>query len=556
MKKILLTLTLCSLGFAQIHAAIIYVSKTATGANNGTSWANAFTSLQDALNSAQDGDEIWVKNGIYFPERDLNGNSNPSNPREKCFYVGAANLNLTIRGGFNGTETNATEANPELYPTIIDGDIGTTGDNSDNNYSLVKINGGNIDFNGFTFQNAKGYIVNVYFPGAILINSTTATFARFFNCKFLNNQTSYRGAAIYAEHMNSVHIFDCYFYNNFSIEQGGALYLINKESLVQNSVFKGNSSGYGGAIKFSGGTSAEPHKVNYCTFINNTVTAAGGSIQAFSANVRITNSTFYNSTSSFGEFSIFNCNSFKVYNSIIWSPSITSPLHVGGGSNTYEVTNCIFHTTVSGTNISTNNPKFVNAPENLKLQSCSPARNAGDTTLIATEAPAPFPGVQESIVDLGANEYVKPEISSNGSTLSLNMAPSVYSAESFQWINCTTGDTIPGANNPNFTATQSGTYACVTVTADCPDTSNCVAITIVGLDDIKTEMFRIYPNPASNVINVEMENASSIRLFDIRGKLLKELNGASIYTIDVSDLTSGMYMIQSAEGQTVKFIKE
>jgi hypothetical protein len=554
MKKILLTLTLCSLGFAQIHAAIIYVSKTATGANNGTSWANAFTSLQDALNSAQDGDEIWVKNGIYFPERDLNGNSNPSNPREKCFYVGAANLNLTIRGGFNGTETNATEANPELYPTIIDGDIGTTGDNSDNNYSLVKINGGNIDFIGLTFQNAKGYNVS---PGAVLVNSFTTTFARFFNCKFLNNQSNYRGAAIYAESNNTVNIYDCYFFNNFSSDQGGALYLGNYTALVHNSVFEGCTAGYGGAIKFEYGSPAEPKKVNYCTFINNTCYFAGGSIQVYSCNnVRITNSTFYNSTSPSGEFSIFNCGSFKVYNSIIWSPSITSPLHVGGGSNTYEVANCIFHTTVSGTNISTNNPKFVNAPENLRLQSCSPARNAGDTTLIATEAPVPFPGVQDSIVDLGAYEYIKPEISSNGSTLSLNMAPSVYSAESFQWINCTTGDTIPGANNPNFTATQSGTYACVTVTADCPDTSNCVAITIVGLDDIKTEMFRIYPNPASNVINLEMENASSIRLFDIRGKLLKELNGASIYTIDVSDLTTGMYMIQSAEGKTVKFIKE
>jgi uncharacterized delta-60 repeat protein len=66
----------------------------------------------------------------------------------------------------------------------------------------------------------------------------------------------------------------------------------------------------------------------------------------------------------------------------------------------------------------------------------------------------------------------------------------------------------------------------------------------------------IYPNPASNVINVEMEIASTVRLFDVSGKLLKEVNGASIYTIDVTDLTPGMYMIESAEGAKAKFIKE
>ncbi|MFN5879333.1 MAG: T9SS type A sorting domain-containing protein, partial [Flavobacteriales bacterium] len=58
------------------------------------------------------------------------------------------------------------------------------------------------------------------------------------------------------------------------------------------------------------------------------------------------------------------------------------------------------------------------------------------------------------------------------------------------------------------------------------------------------------------VINVEMENVSTVRLFDVSGKLLKEVNSASIYTIDVTDLTPGMYMIESAEGAKAKFIKE
>jgi predicted outer membrane repeat protein len=556
MKRILLTLILCSLGFTQIHAAIIYVSQTATGANDGSSWSNAFTSLQEALNSAQDGDELWVKNGIYFPEEDLTGNPNPLEPREKCFYVGALALNLTIRGGFNGTETTATAANPELNPTIIDGDIGTLGDYLDNNYSLVKINGGNIDFIGFTIQNANGSGFTL--PGAIVINSTTETFARFFNCKFLDNRSGYRGASIHATNMNVVHIFDCYFSNNFSSDQGGALYMTNLESLIHNSVFEGCSSGFGGAIKYGYSSAAAPHKVNYCTFINNSTPGIGrgGSIQAFSANVRITNSTFYNSTSQFGEFSIYDCNSFQVYNSIIWSTAIVSPLNVHNGTDVYEVANCIFHTTVNGTNISTDDPKFVNAPENLKLQSCSPGRNAGDNALAATEEPAPFPGVQESIVDLGTHEYVQPEISSNGLTLSLNMAPSVYSADSFQWINCTTGDAIAGATNADFTATASGSYACVTVTSDCSDTSNCVLVDLTAGIDQYEHVVSIYPNPASEIITLNVAQPTAVVLTSANGTVLANIELNNETTIDVSTYAPGIYFIRTAEGQTVKFIKE
>jgi len=146
---------------------------------------------------------------------------------------------------------------------------------------------------------------------------------------------------------------------------------------------------------------------------------------------------------------------------------------------------------------------------------------------------------------------------SNGVNLNGATLTAAATGATYQWMDCNGNNAaINGATAQTFTPAQNGNYAVVISVNGCSDTSACVAITTVGLDDIKTELFRVYPNPASTVINVEMENVSTVRLFDVSGKLLKEVNGASIYTIDITDLTPGMYMIESVEGAKAKFIKE
>jgi len=57
-----------------LNAGTIYVNHLASGANNGTSWTNAFTDLQSALANACSGAQIWVAAGTYKPTTGTNRN--------------------------------------------------------------------------------------------------------------------------------------------------------------------------------------------------------------------------------------------------------------------------------------------------------------------------------------------------------------------------------------------------------------------------------------------------------------------------------------------------
>src|SRR5687768_11797004 len=67
MKKMFTALCLlCSLN--AISQTTYFVNDNAFGANNGRSWRDAFTKLQDALAAAVNGDKIWVAAGTYYPD--------------------------------------------------------------------------------------------------------------------------------------------------------------------------------------------------------------------------------------------------------------------------------------------------------------------------------------------------------------------------------------------------------------------------------------------------------------------------------------------------------
>ena len=70
-------------GIAPAHAGtpVVRVDASASGANDGTSWSDAYTRLDVAL-AAAPGAEIWVARGVYVPPP-----NSPGDVRNTAFMI-------------------------------------------------------------------------------------------------------------------------------------------------------------------------------------------------------------------------------------------------------------------------------------------------------------------------------------------------------------------------------------------------------------------------------------------------------------------------------------
>lgn len=126
---------------------VIFVNALATGLKNGTSWKNAFSSLEQAFDAAafcENTDEIWVAQGIYLP--------NTVNQRSKHFTLPTG---IKVYGGFPASGNSTwNDRNPGQFETILSADIGTSGTRNDNTYHVLvmPVSSDTTTVNGFTIE--------------------------------------------------------------------------------------------------------------------------------------------------------------------------------------------------------------------------------------------------------------------------------------------------------------------------------------------------------------------------------------------------------------------
>ncbi len=341
-------LLLCATGLQ----AQIYVNAGATGANDGTSWDDAFTDLTEAIDSSMTGDQIWVAAGTYLPrvvDEDSTG----------AFFTFPHDLELY--GGFAGTETMLSERDPDTNETILSGDHADNDINNnfadnrgDNSYHVMwltdTVTVATI-IDGLTFRNGNTAPAegsgNDRRGGAILAYGA----AQITNCYFTQNY-GYFGGAVYPRGSGATEVLieDCVFENNQG-RSGGAIYINSPGGTITNCMFEGNlATAFGGGIynNVSGGAT-----VSDCMFLNNSADAnRGGGVYNTGSPSTYLNCTFDGNlaeNSSGGAFQVRNSDDNPVYTVTVMNCDFMNSVATFGGAvgcydggSVLDMSNCTF----------------------------------------------------------------------------------------------------------------------------------------------------------------------------------------------------------------------
>lgn len=290
---------------------VVYVDASASGANDGTSWANAYTSLKAAVDTSPAASEIWVATGTY----------KPGAARADSFTLKEG---MALYGGFTSGMTSLAQRDWNANPTILSGEIQGDAFLTNNAYHIVVANTNGV-LNGFVLTGGcangadpldKGGAVYASYAGRDNAVNWPQVFA---NCVFSNN-AAVSGGAIYGNYSNftitnalftmnvatnggamhvneftnnrKIEILDTTFRQNQAIETGGAIYgSAFQKWPIRRCSFIGNRAGSsGGAISHSSNWMADG--IYDCMFIDNETHGNGGALNYGNPGLKVYDSTF------------------------------------------------------------------------------------------------------------------------------------------------------------------------------------------------------------------------------------------------------------------------
>ncbi len=223
---------------------VIFVDADATGANNGSSWADAYNYLQDALVAAQYDDEIQVAQGIYTPDH---GSVTTPGDRTATFQL----INgVTIKGGYAGFgEPDPDTRDIELYETILSGDL--DGNDVDIHYPEELADESTRAENSYHVVTGSGTDVTAILDGFTVTGGNSDG----------PDDTSRRGGGMY-NNTGSPTVSNCTIIKNSAVSRGGGMYNYQSNPILANCTFSGNHAHHGAGMY---NNSSSP-LINNCTF--------------------------------------------------------------------------------------------------------------------------------------------------------------------------------------------------------------------------------------------------------------------------------------------------
>ncbi len=416
---IILGIMSCAFCVAHCTGDILYIDTDAPGAQDGTSWQNAYNYLQDALSVATAGDTIKVAQGIYTP--DVN-NAIPAGSGNRNATFQLVN-GVSLQGGYAGygaADPNARDI--AVYESILSGDLnGNDGpgftNNGENSYHVVTGNytDSSAVMDGFiiTAGNADGSSTSNR-GGGMYNNSGCAAVTK---CLFRKNLADTFGGGMYNRSSSNVTLNNCDFVDNKSSYIGGGMYNYQSSPRLVSCVFRDCTSTNSGGGIFNAGSS-NPEIIN-CIFNSNSTDSSGGGMYNYSGtHPKLINCTFISNIAEVR--AGITGGSPKLTNCIFWGnhdrDGTEQSSQISGGNINYC---CVQGWTGSlgGVGNIGDNPLFIDAngpdgmpgtvDDNIRLSAGSPCKDAGDNLAIpptiVTDADG-NPRIMDLIVDMGAYE--------------------------------------------------------------------------------------------------------------------------------------------------------
>jgi len=247
-----------------------YVDISAAGAGDGSSWTDAYTIVQDAVDAAGTvgAGEVWVAAGTYAD----------TTPEFNTMELVAMRNNVKLYGGFTGSETALDERDWRNNLTILDAGTAAAGSPADHVVLMDNIANARVDGFRITGGTADGTGENAYGGGMLCkdINGTNTVA----NCTFTVN-TADSGAGMYISN-SALEVTGCIFTDNSTsglawAGMGGGMCNSESSPVVTNCIFDGNDAlgtnfGYGGGMC---NADSSPIVTN-CTFSDNSAMSYGG----------------------------------------------------------------------------------------------------------------------------------------------------------------------------------------------------------------------------------------------------------------------------------------
>jgi hypothetical protein len=306
---------------AEAAGAIIYVDASASGADTGANWTDAYPNLQDALAVATSIDQIWVAAGVYYPDE---GGGMTDDDRTMTFTLIDG---VEMYGGFAGGETLLSQRDWGTNVTVLSGDIdqndktdpnGVVIDAGDiagsNAYHVVMGGGANSSavLDGFTITAGHAFGLSDKNGGGMENLSSSPTLT---NLNFSGNWAEHNGGGM-RNYQSSPTLTNVSFTGNQASGGGGMDNYSSSNPTLTNVSFTGNmASNDGGGM--SNGSNSSPTLTNVSFTGNQALgsgSGTGGGMYTSGGTPTLTNVTF-SGNQAMGGGGMFNLNC---------SPSLTN----------------------------------------------------------------------------------------------------------------------------------------------------------------------------------------------------------------------------------------